>query len=321
MASIATEVTASALAQLREVTTVVADTGDFESLAALEPIDATTNPSLILQAARQPTYQHLIARAVRSRGEIGDVLDQLAVNFGCEILRLIPGRVSTEVDARLSFDTQASIDKSRHIIALYEQAGIERERVLIKLASTWEGIQAARELEQEGIGCNLTLLFGMGQAVACGQAGVTLISPFVGRILDWHKQHNPTANFKGAVDPGVQSVSRIYNYFKQQEYATIVMGASFRNPGQILELAGCDALTISPKLLEQLAAMPIELETKLSLEQAANAIHEEFPELSQAQFRWLLNEDPMATEKLAQGIRSFAADQAKLEQLIAPLLD
>ena len=302
-------------------TTVVADTGDFKQLAQFQPQDATTNPSLILKAVQKPEYAPLLAEAVAAhRGQPLDVvMDHLLVRFGCEILKTIPGRVSTEVDARLSFDTAATVARARRIMALYEAQGIPRERVLIKIASTWEGIQAAAELEREGIRCNLTLLFAFCQAVACGQAKVQLISPFVGRIYDWYKKSAGAAwdeaAMSGANDPGVQSVRAIFNHYKKHGIATEVMGASFRNIGQITALAGCDLLTISPELLAQLAA------TDAPLSQALNAAAAQGMDLpaaryDEASFRLALNEDAMATEKLAEGIRAFCADAVKLEVLM-----
>jgi transaldolase len=306
---------------LKQFTTVVADTGDFKQLAQFQPQDATTNPSLILKAVQKPEYAPLLAEAVAAhRGQPLDVvMDHLLVRFGCEILKTIPGRVSTEVDARLSFDTAATVARARRIMALYEAQGISRERVLIKIASTWEGIQAAAELEREGIRCNLTLLFAFCQAVACGQAKVQLISPFVGRIYDWYKKSAGAAwdeaAMSGANDPGVQSVRAIFNHYKKHGIATEVMGASFRNIGQITALAGCDLLTISPELLAQLAA------TEAPLSQALNAAAAQGMDLpvvryDEASFRLALNEDAMATEKLAEGIRAFCADAVKLEVLM-----
>jgi len=306
---------------LKQFTTVVADTGDFKQLAQFQPQDATTNPSLILKAVQKPEYAPLLAEAVAAhRGQPLDVvMDHLLVRFGCEILKTIPGRVSTEVDARLSFDTAATVARARRIMALYEAQGIPRERVLIKIASTWEGIQAAAELQREGIRCNLTLLFAFCQAVACGQAKVQLISPFVGRIYDWYKKSagatwDETA-MSGANDPGVQSVRAIYNHYKKHGIKTEVMGASFRNVGQIVALAGCDLLTISPELLAQLAA------TEAPLGQALDAVAVQAMDLpavsyDEASFRLALNEDAMATEKLAEGIRAFCADAVKLEELM-----
>jgi transaldolase len=312
----------SQLEQLKACTTVVADTGDFKQLAQFTPQDATTNPSLILKAVQKPDYAPLLTEAVAAhRAEaLPSVVDQVLVRFGLEILKIVPGRVSTEVDARMSFDTRATVERARHIMALYEAAGIQRDRVLIKIASTWEGIQAARELEQDGIRCNLTLLFSFAQARACGDAGVRLISPFVGRIYDWHKKSAGAqwdeAASAGVNDPGVQSVTRIYDYYKQHGVRTEVMGASFRNVGQILALAGCDLLTISPDLLAQLQAadgVAHPVAPRLVAPAHANAAE---PPLSEAAFRYALNEDAMATEKLAEGIRLFAADAGKLDALI-----
>jgi transaldolase len=306
---------------LKQFTTVVADTGDFKQLAQFQPQDATTNPSLILKAVQKPEYAPLLAETVAAHRDqpLDVVMDHLLVRFGCEILKTIPGRVSTEVDARLSFDTAATVARARRIMALYEAQGIPRERVLIKIASTWEGIQAAAELEREGIRCNLTLLFAFCQAVACGQAKVQLISPFVGRIYDWYKKSAGAAWDEaakaGANDPGVQSVRAIFNHYKKHDIKTEVMGASFRNIGQITALAGCDLLTISPELLAQLAA------TEAPLSQALNAAAVQGMDLpavryTEASFRLALNEDAMATEKLAEGIRAFCADAVKLEVLM-----
>ena len=306
---------------LRQFTTVVADTGDFHQLAAVKPQDATTNPSLILKAVQKPDYQPLLQQAVdqfRSRG-VDDIIDRLLVRFGCEILALIPGRVSTEVDARLSFDTQATVARAERIIELYQAQGIHIDRVLIKIAATWEGIQAAALLEKRGIHTNLTLLFSFCQAVACGQAQVQLISPFVGRIYDWHKKAagnawDEAAN-SGVNDPGVKSVHAIYRYYKRHGISTEVMGASFRNVGQIVALAGCDLLTISPELLAQLAGSEAPIKRALAPE-AARTLDLPAVQYDEAGFRYGLNEDAMATEKLAEGIRAFAADTVKLEQLI-----
>lgn len=307
------------LQQLRAMTTVVADTGDILAIRKFAPTDATTNPSLLLKAAGLPEYQALLENTVAESMQNGhlnlqEASDALAVAIGSEILNIIPGYVSTEVDARLSFDTPATVAKARSLISRYEAAGWSRDRILIKIASTWEGIQAARILEQEGIHCNLTLLFGFAQAVACAEAGVTLISPFVGRILDWHKIKHPQQDFSGDKDPGVQSVTRIYHYYKQHHYATIIMGASFRNTGEIKSLAGCDRLTISPALLEELEASNDELPRQLQ------PIGDHPPEqkqlLDEKQFRWMMNEDAMATEKLAEGIRNFTIDQIALEKLL-----
>jgi transaldolase len=308
------------LEQLKQYTTVVADTGDFHSMVVFQPHDATTNPSLILKAVQKPEYQPLLVETVQAhRGEsVPDIIDHLLVAFGCKILSIIPGRVSTETDARLSFDTEASIAKGRHLIQLYEAAGITRERVLIKIASTWEGIRAAEVLEKDGIRCNMTLLFSMPQAVACAEAGAQLISPFVGRILDWYKK-STGQEYSGAQDPGVLSVKAIYNYYKKFGYPTEVMGASFRNPSEILELAGCDLLTISPELLQKLAESEATIERKLSPEAAAHASVERMT-LNEKSFRLAMNEDAMATEKLAEGIRQFCADAVKLEQMVQALL-
>ncbi len=314
------------LAALKQYTTVVADTGDFLQLAQFRPQDATTNPSLILKAVQKAEYAPLLAEAVAAhRGQPLDVvMDHLLVRFGLEILKVVPGRVSTEVDARLSFDTAATVTRARRIMALYEAQGIGRDRVLIKIASTWEGIQAAAELEREGIHCNLTLLFSFCQAVACGAAGVRLISPFVGRIYDWYKKAAGSgwveADNAGANDPGVKSVTAIYNHYKKHGIRTEVMGASFRNIGQITALAGCDLLTISPELLAQLAATEAPLQPSLSA-QAAQAMDLPAVACDEASFRLALNEDAMATEKLAEGIRAFCADALKLESLMLQVLN
>ncbi|WP_426357731.1 transaldolase [Pseudocolwellia sp. HL-MZ19] len=312
------------LEQLKQVTKVVADSGDVDSIKALNPVDATTNPSLILQAAKLPQYKHLIDDAiskstVKGKADIDDVCDQLIVNFGCEILKHVPGRISSEVDAKLSFDTEASIEKGRKLIALYEKAGISKERVLIKLASTWQGIKAAEQLEKEGIACNLTLLFSMAQAVACAEANVTLISPFVGRILDWYKAKEGK-DFTGANDPGVQSVTKIYQYYKTYDYKTVVMGASFRNTSEIIELAGCDLLTISPALLTELQNTEGKLQTKLDATTVQVKSRHAITPLTQSTFAWQHNEDAMATEKLSEGIRNFAKDQNILEAMVTELL-
>jgi transaldolase len=313
------------LSQLRQMTDVVADSGDVEAIRQYQPLDATTNPSLLLQAAQMPAYtprvEEALAAAASSDLEGDELLaaacDHFAIAIGSMILEYIPGRVSTEVDARLSFDTQAMISRAQRLISGYESAGVPRERVLIKLASTWEGIAAARQLERENINCNLTLLFGFTQAVACADAGVFLISPFVGRILDWHmaRGEEPASADQ---DPGVQSVNRIYQYYKQHNYSTVVMGASFRNTGQIEELAGCDRLTISPALLAELEQDQGNLERRLNPEQT------DIPgtkiQLDEKVFRWSMNEDEMATEKLAEGIRKFAADQVRLESVFASKL-
>ncbi len=298
----------SQLESLSRHSLVAADTGDIAAVARWKPQDATTNPSLLLSAAQDPRYRHLVSLD----------MDRLFVNFGREILKHVAGRVSTEVDARLSFDLHGSIAKARNFISLYESAGVSRERILIKLASTWEGIRAAERLEREGIHCNLTLLFSFAQAVACADAGVTLISPFVGRIYDWHKQARKVDDIPIEEDPGVASVVRIYNYYKKHGYKTQVMGASFRKTGQVLALAGCDLLTIAPDLLEKLAASSGEIERRLSPEKAkSQAIRQ--TALDEKAFRWMQNEDLMATDKLAEGIRRFDADARKLEKLIGSL--
>ena len=314
------------LDQLKQFTTVVADTGDFESMKQYQPRDATTNPSLILAAASKPEYAYLVDKAVADRKNSGltgakrveDVIDHVLVNFGMEILKIVPGRVSTETDARLSFDTKGSIAKGQHLIALYEKNGLSRDRVLIKIASTWEGIRAAEVLEREGIHCNLTLLFSFAQAVACAEAGVQLISPFVGRILDWYKAAMKR-DYVGAEDPGVVSVTQIYNYYKKFGHKTEVMGASFRNKGEITELCGCDLLTISPNLLAELAASTEPLAPKLNVA-TAKATKVERIALDEKAFRWMLNDDAMATEKTAEGIRKFGEDIVKLEKLVQSLL-
>nr|CAD7441336.1 unnamed protein product [Timema bartmani] len=318
----------SSLAQLRKYTVVVADTGDFEAMKKYKPTDATTNPSLILSAAGMPQYKHLIEKAVAYGKKTGKTLedqveaaiDKLFVLFGAEILKIIPGRVSTEVDARLSFNKTGSVAKARKLVKLYEELGVEKERILIKLASTWEGIQAAKELEEKyDIHCNLTLLFSFAQAVACAEAGVTLISPFVGRILDWYVANTDQKSFKPSEDPGVVSVTKIYNYYKKFGYKTVVMGASFRNVGEILELAGCDLLTISPKLLEDLDSSTDSVDLALSDKTARKSGLEKVT-LDEAAFRWEMNEDQMATDKLSDGIRKFAADSRKLEKTLKDLL-
>ncbi len=313
------------LDSLKEMTTVVADTGDFETLAAYTPQDATTNPSLILKALQKPEYQNVLDAAITSAGQslggeaqIDLVIDHLLIGFGLKILEIVPGRVSTEVDARLSFDTDATVAKARELIALYESAGISRDRVLIKIASTWEGIRAAEVLEQEGIHCNMTLLFSLAQAVACAEAGAQLISPFVGRILDWFKA-NTDIEYGRDNDPGVASVREIYTYYKKFGHQTEVMGASFRNIGEILELAGCDLLTISPGLLEELKGMDEAIERKLDPLDAQSSDIEPL-DVSEEAFRWQLNEDAMATEKLAQGIRVFGQDMLKVREIVAQKL-
>lgn len=308
----------SQLEQLRALSAVVADTGDIEAIARFHPLDATTNPSLLLKAATLPAYAPLVDASIAnatgdSDARIADAGDRLAVAIGGEILRLIPGRVSTEVDARLSFDTEASIAKANRLVQLYADAGIGRERLLIKLAATWEGIRAAERLERDGIRCNLTLLFSFAQAIACAEAGVFLISPFVGRILDWHLANGMSKPATAQEDPGVQSVRRIWSYYKRHGYDTVVMGASFRNTGQILALAGCDRLTISPELLGELAQVDADVPRALVDD---GAREQPPPALDEAGFRWQHNEDAMATDKLADGIRKFAADQLKLEALL-----
>jgi transaldolase len=307
------------------MTTVVADTGDIAAIRRYQPIDATTNPSLLLKAAAIDEYRPLLEKAlVATQSLTGQqrtsaASEHLAVYIGQEILQIIPGKISTEVDARLSFDTEATINTARRIIKLYEQDGIERNRILIKIAATWEGIQAARILEQEGIECNLTLLFSFYQAVACAEAGATLISPFVGRILDWYKSNTEKTEYAPNEDPGVLSVTGIYHYYKHFGYQTIVMGASFRNTGEIEQLAGCDRLTISPQLMEDLdqdpGSLPRMLAPDIPTPQQDKVI------LTEKAFRWFMNEDAMATAKLAEGIRNFAKDQAKLEQLLQSALD
>jgi len=313
------------LDQLKKFTKVVADTGDFASIRKYQPRDATTNPSLLLKAATMPEYAELVNKTISDakqeaagQGALVLALDKLSVAFGLEILKIVPHRVSTEVDARLSFDKEGSITKARSLIARYEQAGISRERILIKLASTWEGIQAAAELKKDKINCNLTLLFSFAQAVACAEVGVQLISPFVGRILDWHKK-STGKDYAATEDPGVVSVTKIYNHYKKFGYETEVMGASFRNVGEILELAGCDLLTISPALLEELAKSSAPVTRKLSPEAAAKSDAQKL-HLDEKTFRWQHNEDQMATEKLSEGIRLFAVDTLKLEKFIAEKL-
>ena len=312
------------LDSLRQHTTVVADTGDFEAMRAHRPTDATTNPSLILKAVQKDAYRPLLERTVRDHPGAGaaELMDRLLVAFGTSILDIVPGRVSTEVDARLSFDVRGTLERARGLIALYEAAGVARERVLIKIASTWEGIQAAHVLQQEGVRCNMTLLFSPAQAAACADAQVQLISPFVGRIYDWYKKAAGSnwveADHAGTADPGVQSVTRIYHYYKQHGIATEIMGASFRNAGQILALAGCDLLTISPELLSELSASNGDVSRVLNpSDAAAETLPGLAPGMSEVTFRTLLNEDAMATEKLAEGIRAFVADAIKLDGLIA----
>ncbi len=315
------------LNQLKDYTKVVADTGDFESMKTYKPVDATTNPSLIYAASQIEQYSSLVDDAISyaksqstdKKKQLSIALDKLAVNFGLEILKIVPGRVSTEVDARLSFDTKGTIEKARELIKLYESAGISKDRILIKIATTWEGVKAAEVLEKEGIHCNLTLLFSLAQAIACAEANVTLISPFVGRILDWYKNAQGVDSIPAKEDPGVLSVSNIYNYYKKYGYKTVVMGASFRNIGEITELAGCDLLTIAPKLLKELEDTEEKLEQKLSLEQAKESTIEKI-EMNENTFRWMMNEDAMATEKLAEGIRNFTKDLIKLEEYISEKL-
>lgn len=312
----------SKLDQLKTMTTVVADTGDFAAIAEYKPRDATTNPSLIYKAAQMPQYRELVEEAVafgRDRGSDAAeharwTMDRMAVNFGVEILKIVPGRVSTEVDARLSFDTEATIRRAEALVELYQGAGIDPgKQVLFKVASTWEGIRAAEQLERRGLHCNLTLMFSFAQAVAAAEAGATLVSPFVGRILDWYRQAENVAGYPADEDPGVRSVTRIFNYFKRHGFDTVVMGASFRNTEEILALAGCDLLTISPTLLAELADADGEVTRKLDAE-AARAMNIDKVSFGEPGFRWALNEDAMATEKLSQGIRLFAADTQKLEQ-------
>ncbi len=315
------------LEQLKKYTQVVADTGDFASIEAYKPVDATTNPSLIYAASQDAKYKHLIDDAIEfarksssdKSEQLSKAMDKLAVNFGLEILKIVPGRASTEVDARLSFDTETTVAKAREIIALYESAGISRERVLIKIASTWEGIKAAEIVEKEGIHCNLTLLFSQVQAIACAEAGVRLISPFVGRILDWHKKDRGVSEIPATEDPGVISVTNIFNYYKKFGYLTQVMGASFRNIGEICELAGSDLLTISPSLLKELESTKGTLTKKLDADKAKEMDIEKIT-VDEKTFRWMMNEDAMATEKLAEGIRNFTKDLVKLERQIKKLL-
>jgi transaldolase len=315
--------------QLKTMTTVVADTGDIESIRQFVPQDATTNPSLIFNASQKPQYRYLIDKAIKDtaskRATLSQeayqelLLDTVFINFGIEILKIVPGRVSTEVDARLSFDTERSIAKAHALIQLYEKAGIPRERILIKLASTWEGVRACEVLEMEGIHCNMTLMFSMAQAMGCADVKATLISPFVGRILDWHKKNENRASYPPAEDPGVHSVQSIYAYLKKFDYKTQVMGASFRNKEEIVELAGCDLLTISPQFLEELSANNEPLPRKLSPEKAKQSEVQQM-HLSEAQFRLMLNDDAMATEKLAEGIRNFAKDAKKLQEYVLGLV-
>lgn len=311
----------SKLEQLKQFTDVVADTGDIEAIRLYKPLDATTNPSLVYKAAQMPQYESLLTSSIAANKSIANsaeqlsaVCDHLAVGIGLEILKIVPGRISTEVDARLSFDTKASIAKAHQLISLYEKGGVDKSRVLIKLASTWEGIRAAEVLEKEGINCNLTLLFGFNQAAACADAGVFLISPFVGRILDWYKANTDKKEYTAEEDPGVVSVRQIYNYYKQNDYNTVVMGASFRNLGEIEALAGCDRLTISPQLLQELDQDNGELKRVLSPDNSGEKIAKQIE--TEASFRFGVNQDAMATEKLAEGIRGFVKDQINLENLI-----
>ncbi|WP_442509335.1 transaldolase [Novipirellula sp. SH528] len=318
----------SSLDQLKKHTVVVADTGDIDAIAKHKPQDATTNPSLLYKAAQMPQYQSLVDEAIaygqsKSNSEEGlldAIIDKLSVTFGCRILELIPGRVSTEVDARLSFDTEGTINKARELIELYKEAGISKDRILIKMASTWEGVRAAEQLEKEGIHCNLTLLFGFGQAIACAEAGVTLISPFVGRIYDWYKNKRGVDSIAVSEDPGVESVTTIFNYYKKHGYKTEVMGASFRTKEQVMALCGSDLLTISPDLLGQLADIDADVPKALDADAAAKMDIEKI-EMNEATFRWMLNEDAMATEKLAEGIRGFAADLDKLRSYLAQRME
>jgi transaldolase len=313
------------LIQLKQMSTVVADTGDVQAIAKYQPQDATTNPSLLLKAASLPQYQELLTQATEwakqqsqdAQQQVIDASDKLSVLVGLEILKTIPGRISTEVDSRLSFDTQGSIVKARKLITLYNQAGITNDRILIKLAATWEGIKAAETLEKEGINCNLTLLFSFAQAQACAEANVYLISPFVGRILDWYKKQTGKTSYPADQDPGVISVTNIYNYYKQQGYQTVVMGASFRSVEEVLALAGCDRLTISPDLMAELQNSDAPIEQKLKEQ---NTPKQQVTPLTESEFRWSLNEDAMATEKLAEGIRNFTLDQIKLDEQLTNLL-
>lgn len=313
----------NSLDQLKQHTVVVADTGDIDAIAQHKPQDATTNPSLLFKAAQMPQYNALIDEAIEAASAQGNqgselvdaVIDRLSVNFGRRILEIVPGRVSTEVDARLSFDTKATVEKAHQLIELYREAGVETDRVLIKIASTWEGIQAAEQLERSGIHCNLTLLFGFGQAVACAEARVTLISPFVGRIYDWYKAARKVDQIPVAEDPGVQSVTQIFNYFKKHGYKTEVMGASFRTAEQVMALCGCDLLTIAPKLLSELGQSTAKVAQALNASKAATMSIDRI-DMNESTFRWMLNEDAMATEKLAEGIRGFAADLDKLRHLL-----
>lgn len=315
---------ANKLEQLKQLTTIVCDTGDINSIKRYTPTDATTNPSLIYAAAQDPNYLHLIDNAIEfgqkhapdESQKMNFIMNKLVVNFGVEILKIVPGRVSTEVDARLSFDTEGSIHKALCLIDLYREAGIDSKRILIKLASTWEGIQAAKHLEKESIHCNMTLMFSLAQAIAAAEVNATLISPFVGRILDWYKAHEKPEGYPSDQDPGVLSVKKIYAYYKKFGYKTQVMGASFRNIDEILELAGCDLLTIAPKLLQELEQSEGSVDQKLSSKQSASENLEKI-EVDEKHFRWMLNDDPMANDKLSEGIRKFAQDQQKLEAFVA----
>jgi transaldolase len=323
----------NSLDQLKRHTIIVADTGDIDSIARNKPQDATTNPSLIAKAAQMPQYADLVREAIATgrhdiEGKSGQtelhllnaILDRLSVIFGLRILRIVPGRVSVEVDARLSFDEHATVEKGRHLISLFEEQGIPKERILIKIASTWEGIRAAERLEQEGIHCNLTLLFGFGQAIACADAGVTLISPFVGRILDWFKKAKGVSSYSTEDDPGVRSVHRIFNYYKRHGYRTQVMGASFRSAEQVTALCGCDLLTVAPALLTELSSSEAEVPKRLDADEA-RAMNIERLEIDERSFRWMLNQDAMATEKLAEGVRGFADDLESLSRYTAKLLN
>lgn len=314
----------SALDQLKDVTTVVADTGDFEAMKKYQPTDATTNPSLIFAASSMPAYQSLIDNAIdwaKEKGgseeeQLSNAMDKVCINFGRKILEIIPGRVSTEVDARLSFDKEGMVKKAKQLIELYKAEGVGKERILIKLSSTWEGVQAARELESKyGIHCNMTLIFNFHQAIACGEAKATLISPFVGRIFDWFVKNKDQKSFEPLDDPGVRSVTKIYNYYKKFGYKTVVMGASFRNTGQIMGLAGCDLLTISPGLLEKLSQSTDSVEVYLNKDKAADLDIDQVT-VDEKVFRWQMNEDEMANDKLAEGIRKFAVDAVKLENML-----
>jgi len=323
--------TGTQLEQLSGVTTIVADTGDVEQIQKYKPTDATTNPSLIFKAAQMPSYKHLVEDAISSGraaakadgldadAQMAYTLDKLVVNFGVEITKIVPGYVSTEVDARLSYDVSESVRRAKRIIGMYKEAGVSKDRVLIKLATTWEGIQAAKLLKAEGISSNMTLLFSFAQAVAAAEAGVRLISPFVGRILDWYKKDTGRSSYPAEEDPGVLSVRKIYNYYKKYGYDTIVMGASFRSKEQIIALTGCDRLTIGPKFLDQLGASTDKIEVKLSKAGAQSCSAEKIS-VDEKTFRWMMNQDPMATEKLAEGIRKFAADIVKLEDILRTMM-